>query len=223
MILAYAFLVGQFLFELKTLPSPIYSIHHLPVYWIMMHFFLHGGRTWIVSEKNKQFFQTLCKHGNKILIFPFGGDSEEKECNEYTERFIRNNPNKQLVISYASHDIPQLIEQIKNNDILFFSWWKPYRHFEVINKIENFKNLIDNKIIAWTSWWAIMRAKSYYSSNAENYREGNWFLPVKVIAHRWSEINPWLSREEREKLLENYWEELPIYKIPEQEYIEFTI
>ena len=93
----------------------------------------------------------MCTHGNNILIFPFGGDIEEKECNEYTERFIKNTSNTQLSFAYASRDISELIQQIKNSDILFFSGGKPYKHFEVINTIEQFKELIKDKIIAGTS------------------------------------------------------------------------
>ena len=188
-----------------------------------MKFFLHGWRTSVDSTNNKKFFQTLCSYLNNILIFPFWWDKEKEEFYDYKSRFIKNNPNKILSFECADHDISKLIDQIKNNDILFFSWWKPYKHFDVINNIPNLKELLENKIIAWTSWWSIMRAKVYYSSNAENIRAWNGFLPIKIIAHRWSDKHPWLSWEEREILLDNYWEKLPIYKIPEQEYVEFNI
>ena len=210
-------------YELQILSTPVYLPHYLFVSWWMTHFFLHGWRTWVDSEKNQKFFQSLCTHGNNILIFPFGGDIEEKECNEYTERFIKNTSNTQLSFAYASRDISELIQQIKNSDILFFSGGKPYKHFEVINTIEQFKELIKDKIIAGTSWWAIMRAQAYYSANAENCREGNGYIPIKLIAHRWSDKYPWISWEERKKLLDVFWEKLPIYTIPEQEYIEFTL
>ena len=189
----------------------------------MIHFFLHWWRTWVDSEKNKKFFQTLCSYWNRVLIFPFGLEKEEEWYEEYRERFVAKNPDKELSIACAHRDTQELIQQIQHSNILFFSWWKPYKQFEVINKIENLKGLLDKKVIAWTSWGAIMRAKVYYSSNAENLREGNGFLPIKIIAHRWSDQHPWVSWEERAKILDGYWEKLPIVKIPEQEYVEFEI
>jgi hypothetical protein len=188
-----------------------------------MKFFLHGWCASIDSPKNKEFFQSFCGHGSKILILPFGWEPEEQIFNDYKQNFIKHNPDNNLLFMCASRDISTLIDQIKNNDILFFPWWKPYKYFELINRIPNFKELCKNKTIAGASWWAIMWAKVYYSSNAENLREWNGFLPIKIIVHRWSDKHPWLSREEREILLDQYGEKLPIYKIPEQEYVEFTI
>lgn len=189
----------------------------------MPHFFLHGWCTWVDSKKNEQFFQTLCRYWKSVLIFPFWLDNEEVWYQEYKERFIKHNPDKQLFIACAHHNTEELIEQIKHSDILFFSWGKPYKQFEVINTIDSFKELVDNKIIAWVSWGAIMWAQVYYSSNAENLREGNGYIPIKIIAHRWSDKHPWKSWEEREKLLDEYGEKLPIVKLSEQEYAEFKI
>jgi hypothetical protein len=67
-----------------------------------------------------------------------------------------------------------------------------------------------------------MRSTAYYSSSAESLRAGNGFLPIKIIAHRWAD-KPWVSWEEREKILDANGEKLPIYKIPEQEYIEMEV
>ena len=210
-------------YELQILSTPVYLPHYLFVSWWMTHFFLHGWKATIDSEKNKKFFQTLCRYGKNILIFPFGFDREEEWYIEYENRFIENSLDKKLSVVCAHRDTPSLIEQIRNSDILFFSGGKPYKHFDVINTIEQFKELIKEKIIAGTSWWAIMRAQAYYSANAENCREGNGYIPIKLIAHRWSDKHPWISWEEREKLLDTFWEKLPIYTIPEQEYIEFTL
>lgn len=188
----------------------------------MTHFFLHGWRTWVHSDTNIQFFQKLCTYGNNILIFPFGLDNQEEWYTEYKERFTLHNPEKQLSIVCAHRDTQELIKQIETSDILFFSGGRPYNHFEVIDTIENFKELIKDKIIAGSSGWAIMRSYAYYSSNAEHTGQWNSFLPIKIIAHRWAN-KPWLSWEERKKILENFWEKLPIYTIPEQEFIEFNI
>jgi hypothetical protein len=68
-----------------------------------------------------------------------------------------------------------------------------------------------------------MWSNFYYEPEAKEIRKGNAFLPIKTIVHRWSNRYPWLYWKDGEKLLDAYWKKLPIYKIPEQEYIEFTI
>ena len=184
-------------YELQIVSTPVYLLHYLFVCQWMTHFFLHGWRADM--------------------------DREEEWYLVYRNRFVENNGDKKLSVVCAHRDTQLLIEQIKNSDILFFSGWKPYKHFDVINKIENFKELIKDKIVAGTSWWAIMRAQAYYSANAENCREGDGSIPVKLIAHRWSQKHPWISWEERKKLLDAFWEKLLISTIPEQEYIEFIL
>jgi hypothetical protein len=69
----------------------------------------------------------------------------------YKEIFTRDNPERTFFFECASRDIGHLIEQIKIADILFFSGGKPYRHFEIINQIENLRELIQDKIIAGVS------------------------------------------------------------------------
>lgn len=207
---------------MKILSTPVYSIGVFIFCHSMTHFFLHGGRAWATSPKNSQFFQTLISHGTRILIFPFGLEKEEEWYAEYRQHFLENSLDAKLVIECAHRDPDKLIQQIQNSDVLFFSGGKPYKHFEVINTIENFKTYIQDKVVAWTSGGAIMRSYAYYSSNAENFREGNHFLPIKIIAHRWSETHTWLPWEQRKKLLDDYGQKLPIYTLAEQEYVEFV-
>ena len=190
-----------------------------------MHFFLHGGATSPDSESNKKYFQTLCSYGNKILIFPFGEWTERETLlfEKYMRNFTKNVTEKELSFACASRDIPTLVEQIRHADILFFSGWVPARHLEVTNQIPNLKQLIQDKILTGPSAWAAMRTRAYYSARNEDIREWNNFLHIKLMVHRWADRHPWLSNEERLHLLENYGENLPVYKIPEWEYIEFTL
>ncbi|MEI7562478.1 MAG: hypothetical protein WCJ39_01830 [bacterium] len=74
-----------------------------------------------------------------------------QQLESYTQRFVQNVPDKKLSLTCASRDIPELIEQIKHNDILFFCGGKPYKYFEVIDQIQGFRSLVKNKIIAGTS------------------------------------------------------------------------
>lgn len=198
-----------------------------------MHFFLNWGKNTPDTEKNKMFFQAICTQGKRVLIFPFSegtekpilfDDTAERNFFEkWRDIIARYNLDKQLQFECARRDIPTLVEQIKNTDILFFCWGKTYKHLEVIDAIPDLKELLQDKIIVWCSAGALMWSKAYYSLRADKIYEGNGWLPIKLIVHRRSDSYPGLPDEEREKILDKYWEKLPIYKIPEQEYIEFEI
>ena len=198
-----------------------------------MHFFLHGGSASPDTDQNKQFYQVIGNLGNRILMFPFSEWTEknipfdaaiEHEFFEKWSNIIaRYNLDKQLQFTCASRDIPTLVEQIKNNDILFFCWGKTYKHLEVTDKIPQLKSLLQDKVIVGNSAGSVMRTKAYYDTWTESIKKWNGFLPIKMMIHRWSSRHPGLPDEERAKILDNYGEKLPIYKIPEQEYIEFEI
>jgi len=192
-----------------------------------MHFFLHGGRSDVDSENNKKFFQNTCHDGNKILIFPFALDKSEWDelCIKYEKRWMMYNPDKRLSFACAKPESLNLIKQIQESNVLFFCGGPfPKWHLEVLDKIENLRALLQDKIIVGVSAGALIRSKVYYSPRYEKIRTTwNGRLNIKMMVHRWANRHPWLSKEERLKLLEDYWEKLPIYKIPEQEYIEFNI
>jgi hypothetical protein len=188
-----------------------------------MHFFLHGGMTSRDTGWNQRFYQAICALGNTVLIFPFGWEDEAAWYEKYKHNFIKNVPDKELSFVRASRDISTLTNQIKDADVLFFGWWVAAKHLEITNQIQDFKHLIKDKIIAWPSAWAVMRSKAYYRSREEEIKEWNDFLHIKMMVHRWVNRHSWLSDEERLQLLEAYGEKLPVYKIPEWEYIEFTL
>lgn len=200
-----------------------------------MHFFLHGGVGSPDTEKNKTFYQAFTSVGSKILIVPFSqwtekdipfGEEEEKQFYEkWMNIILRYNLDKQLEFQCAKRDIPTLIKQIKHADILFFCGGKAASHLEVMDKVPDLKWLIQDKVIVGNSAWSAMRARAYYRASAasEGVMEGNGILPIKMMVHRWANRYSWLLDEERLKILEEYGEKLPIYKIPEQEFIEFVI
>jgi hypothetical protein len=198
-----------------------------------MHFFLNWGKNSPDTEKNKTFFQAICAKGNRILIFPFSEGTEkdilfdQNAEHEFFEKWkniiARYNLDKHLQFECSSRNISTLVEQIENSDILFFCWGKAHKHLEVTDRIPQLKKLLKDKVIAGGSAWATMRSKRYYRATTEEIKPGNGILPVKMMVHWWANRDSWLLDEEREKILEAYGEKLPMYKIPEQEYIEFDM
>ncbi len=153
---------------------------------------------------------------------PFGWTLESYDFDKYKEWFLKYNSDKILCITSADSNVSKLIQQIINNEIIFLGWWSVRKHIEILSEIPNLRDLLQNKIVAGVSAWAIVRGKSYYSSLKDSLGDWIGLIPIKTMAHRWPN-NPWLDNKEREKLLDQYWEKFPIYKLPEQEYVEFTI
>jgi len=191
----------------------------------MLHFFLHGWKTSIDSEKNRIFFQNICKEGDRILVLPFAFDKAawQESFEAIKTRCIKYNPDKHIMFTCANDESNALIQQIIDHDVLYFSWWLEDGHLRVMQQISELEKIFQNKRIVWISAGANMLATSYYTQDFEKVEPGLKILPIKIICHRWSDYS--LARTDAERLadLEAYGEPLPVYKIPEQEYIEMEI
>jgi hypothetical protein len=88
-----------------------------------MHFFLHGGMTKVDSDKNKRFFQNICRDWDKILICTFATEDratwEERFLN-YQKQFAQYNPEKQLSFELASENIDTFKQQIDRCSVIYF-------------------------------------------------------------------------------------------------------
>lgn len=193
-----------------------------------MHFFLHGGMARIDSEKNKKFFQSICKDGDKILICVFATTDKstwEERFGNYQKQFAKYNPEKKLSFELASEDIPTFIQQIDRCTMVYFGWWYEDNIFPIVNKIPDLRKLLSNKVVVGSSAGANIWAKSFYTQDFETVEQWLGRLPIKTICHRWPGMYAAdeATNDQRMKELDECGEKLPIYKIPEQEYIEFTL
>lgn len=88
------------------------------------------------TEKNKKFFQHVVKEGgNKVLIFPFAQKNRDYDLQFEldSQKFIDNNPDKNLEITMASNDIEILVEQIKEYRSLYFCGGRAKQHMEILS------------------------------------------------------------------------------------------
>jgi len=191
----------------------------------MIKFFLHWWVTSPRTEKNKKFFQEIVKSGwNKILIFPFAHKKREYEgqFESDSKKFIEHNSNLDIECAMASEDIEILIEQIKEYKSLYFCGWLQDQHLEILRQIDNLQEFLKDKTVSWNSAGTMIWVKHFYSSDHDILEDGLWFVPIKVMVHWESDDYPLYNKKNLEKL-EKYWEDLPVYKIREQEYQVFEI
>ena len=191
-----------------------------------MKLFLHGWVTSPRTEKNKKFFQEVVKAGgNKILIFPFAQNDKKYDLqfDVDSQKFIDHNPDADIECVMASDDIDILIEQIKEYDSLYFCGGTTKYHVDVINQVLNYMDLFIDKVISWSSAGSLMWSKYYYDQDFEVVYKWLWLIDSKMICHWWSDRYPSKDDKIRLEELKNYEEDLPIYKIREQEYEVFEI
>ena len=191
----------------------------------MIKFLLHGWVTSPRTEKNKQFFQKVVKEGwNKILIFPFAQKNRDYDLQFEidSQKFIDHNPDVDIECVMASDDIDIFIDQIREYKSLYFCGGLQEHHLEIIRKIANLKELLEDKIISGNSAGTMIWAKHFFTGDYNRLEDWLWFLPIKIMVHWQSEKYDNYSEVELKKL-KNYGENLPVYTIREQEYEVFEI
>lgn len=179
--------------------------------------FLHGGNSSNSSSKNNQFFQSFINSVKKskinILCVYFArpmnrwGDSFQED----KQQFLKNDLGKEIELTIAK--LETLQEQIKKADIIFFSGGMRGNLKEILMGIDNLEYLLKDKIVVGVSAGANILSTYYYSSVANNVREGIGYLPIKLFAHYTDE------KKEELKVLKDYGEDIPTYTIPEEEFV----
>jgi hypothetical protein len=191
----------------------------------MIKFLLHWWVTSPRTEKNKNFFQHIVKEwGNKILIFPFAQKNRDYDLQfeKDSKKFIDYNLDIDIECAMASDDIEILVEQIREYKSLYFCGWLQEHHLEILRKIEDLRELFENKVVSGNSAGTMIWAKHYFTWDYNRLEDWLWWLPIKVMVHWQSERYDNYSEKELKKL-KSYGEDLPVYTIKEQEYEVFEI
>lgn len=182
-------------------------------------FILHGGCTSRDTEENRKFFLETVDSvkSDKVIIlcvyFARPRQRWEESFEEDKAIFLSLGSQKKLDIRLATLDKAELIDQIKISDVIFINGGMRGCLKETLENLENFPELIKGKVVVGISAGANILAKYYYSSVAQGIREGIGLLPIKTFCHYREEDVKEL------KELEDYKENLPIYKIPEEKFI----
>lgn len=184
----------------------------------MAKYILHGGRTSIPSEDNKQFFNEMItglEEPITVLCVYFARNRDEwlKLFEQDKIVFSKASPHKKYRFSLAEDNKEKFIQQIKITDIVYIRGGRTALLAEALRNVKDLKDLFKDKIIGGSSAGANILSKYYYSISEDCIREGLGILPIKVFCH--------YSKDKVEKLnkLKNYNEDLKVYTIPEQKSI----
>lgn len=190
----------------------------------MIKFILHWWVTSVPSDSNMKFYQTIVNSiwwKWKILQAPFGAKYLDRN-NVFDidiEKFKKYTDTSNLKFTMAEKNVEILTRQIKESDVIYVRWWTTDWVLKVFQRINNLKDLLQNKVVAWSSAWSIMWTKYFFDQDTYEICDWLWFIQAKAITHFWGYPDDDKSLIE----LKNYKEDLPIYAIKEQEFIELNI
>lgn len=185
----------------------------------MTKYILHGGETKVENESNRKFFfecTNLPQTSVRILCIYFAKvtGSLEEAFELAKKKFIEAAaPSKELVFVLAYENLEMLRKQIQEADVIYIHGGDTDILKEKLRPLTDFAELIEGKVAAGSSAGAYVFAKYYYSNSKNIIRDGFGILPIKIFAH-YSE-----EKSDKRILLEEFGEELPVYLIPETEFV----
>ncbi len=188
----------------------------------MTKYILHGGATKIDSEENNKFFKEIVADladYSRVLLIYFARDEDtwENRLSQEEKKFNLAAGEKKILLTVATKNIPQLIEDIKDSDAIYICGGDTPKLIDVIKEVPDLKSLLQNKTIAGSSAGAYVLSKYYYSKDLKSIGEGLGILPIKSFCH-------YFETDEKEvKELEDYKEKLELLKIPETKFMVLKV
>jgi peptidase E len=179
---------------------------------------LHGGNSSKKSNNNDKFFYEIINSVDsevvKILCIYFARPEHRWEYSyaEDQSEFFSLETTKEIETKLATYDMEELLEEIKKADVIFINGGARGHLKEALEKLGNFSELIQGKVLVGISAGANILSKYYFSSVANEIREGIGLLSIKLMTH-YSE-----EKAEKIKTLESYGQHLPVIKIAEEHY-----
>ena len=183
----------------------------------MTKFILHGGVTSRPCQSNDNYYKEIVNSVDEprilLVYFAITEDRWLEVSDEHKKLFLERAGDKKIEFVIASKDTAEFIKQIQGNNIIFIRGGDTPMLQEALEKVPDLKKRIQGKVVAGASAGAIVLAKYYYDNDYNKIFEGLNIIPVKLITHSSVE------NENKRKELEAYSENLPVYAIPETEFI----
>lgn len=185
----------------------------------MTKYILHGGETKVENESNRKFFfectNLLQTAVNVLCIYFAKSTGSIEEAFEFAkQKFMEAAaPGKELTFVLADENLEILRKQIQDADVVYIHGGDTDVLKDKLFGLSDFAQRIAGKTVAGSSAGAYILARYYYSNSKSGIYEGFGLLPVKVFAH-WSE-----EKQGQRVELEQFGEKLPVYTIPETEFV----
>lgn len=182
----------------------------------MTKFLLCGGGDFVPDKKNvfiAEIKSSLSAHSisASALIIPFARYESDWQTvyDKYVQKYSDIEQIKTFIQASPVSDV--FVEQIAVADIIFVAGGSEITLLPFLK--ETSKDLFDGKVVVGTSAGANIFSKYYYSNDRDEVAEGLGFLNVKTICHYTQE------QMVRRNTLSSFRENLPVYTIPEGDYI----
>jgi peptidase E len=184
----------------------------------MTKFILHGGATGKLAESNNKFFREAVPDLDrkiKILIIYFARKVEDYPWmfEQDVNNFKTNSPQKELELEIADPKPESFRRQIKGADVIYVRGGNTLPLIEKFKELPELKELLQGKVYAGSSAGIYAVSKYYYSNDRKQIETGLGILPIKALAHWESGMEHILQQ------LDAFGEKLPVYKVPEAEFI----
>jgi peptidase E len=185
----------------------------------MTKFILHGGNTGRKTKDNKDFFFEMSadlKNPVKVLCVYYARPEEDwnRLFKQDQASFSKAALAQQIEFERAETNHEIFKEQLENSDVIYIRGGSTEMLLNMLKTIENFSDLITDKVVSGSSAGACVLLK-YYCIGSKNafINEGLGILDIKTIVH-YDSNNKKLLQD-----LEKFGDEtLEIYKIPEEKF-----
>jgi len=184
----------------------------------MTKYILHGGVESRLTDDNAKYFLEMTKSNSKqvkILCVYYAREEEGwgEAFSKDKESFENASHDKDLILAISDNDIEVFKNQIKENDVIYLRGGDTKMLMDKLSNIKDFKDLLDGKVLSGTSAGAYVISKYYYTRSEDSIEKGLGLIPIKVLVHYTEEMNDKFER------LDAFEEKLPIYKIPEEQFV----
>lgn len=191
----------------------------------MTKFILHGGMTNIPNIHNKKFYQKMFKAAKEKPILACYYSRPQKEwawmLKTDIQRMKKSVGKKKFEIIIASKNTKDFLKQLSEVEAVYFRGGETLK---LMNKLKNVKGRLKkelkSKTVLGSSAGAIFLSKYFFDQDHNKVLKGFNFLPVKMITHYLcSGQYAATSGKDKLELLRGYKEKLPVYAIPETEFV----
>ncbi len=152
----------------------------------MIKFILHGGVTSVANNANKEFFREIVKglaDGAVVLLIYFSRPAEEWSKLFQQDKDIMTAVADGKVLQFVVATKHDFADQLRTAGAVYLRGGSTDNLLASLKKCQDFKILIQGKVVAGSSAGAYALATKYYSNSKAALLDGLGILPIKIVCH----------------------------------------